>query len=191
MGVGSWLGTTIGAGQGDGGRVNLQLVHIPQDLPQDGALGSDYASTVNLIKLADLIAAAAVLAVAVALLECSFLPEKLLEHGDVAINLDQNPDFQAHLGANMPCILASISHMFLGSIGCHVAIWGYFYFSHLSDSVKELVLSSHHSHHFSFFMCIIFIIAFHCIYIFLVSQSVKSIKSPKMCRWRLEIRGGQ
>lgn len=41
----------------------------------------------------------------------------------------------------------------------------------LSDSVKELVLSSHHSHHFSFFICII---AFHCVYI-LFSQSVGQI----------------
>lgn len=43
------------------------------------------------------------------------LQGKELENGtELAINLDQNPAFQAHIGSVMPCILASISHMFLG-----------------------------------------------------------------------------
>jgi hypothetical protein len=43
------------------------------------------------------------------------LQGKELENGtELAINLDQNPAFQAHIGSVMPCILAFISHMFLG-----------------------------------------------------------------------------
>ena len=41
--------------------------------------------------------------------------QKALETSEVACNIDQCPAHQLHAGRMMPCILASISHMWLGS----------------------------------------------------------------------------
>eukprot|EP00434_Breviolum_minutum_P036140 symbB.v1.2.032011.t1/scaffold3771.1/size50609/2 len=37
--------------------------------------------------------------------------QEQIQQNEMAMNLDQNPSFQAHIGIYMPCILASISHM--------------------------------------------------------------------------------
>ena len=39
--------------------------------------------------------------------------QEQIQQNEMAMNLDQNPSFQAHIGIYMPCILASISHMWL------------------------------------------------------------------------------